>query len=90
MPIEIPITQRARQYGYITWPKKRTSELRQLLGEHESVTVDLDGTDLGPKRIDWKYCRISLGPRKTQSLPESATLFVLDVTTVGTLTLEIR
>jgi len=56
---------------------KLDDETAPLLAGVECGRVMLNGTDLGEKRVDWRYRRISLGPRRTGAVdPEHDTLRV--------------
>lgn len=59
--VELPFTDRARRFGYVIWPKKREGEVIDLLQQTEEIVIEFNGNDLGAKRIDYKYCRISVG-----------------------------
>ncbi len=78
-PVEFGITNRARQYGYVIWPKQSDSELRELLAERERIDVILNGQSLGERRVDWKYRRISVGPTATRSLGEDQSRYTLEL-----------
>lgn len=75
--VRFAISPRARQYGYLIWPKGAESSIRELLGTRDSVRVVLNGRELGDKRIDWRYHRVSLGPKATRDLPVGAEHFVI-------------
>ena len=77
MAIRIPISARARKYGYVIWPKKQDEDVRKLLPNQEGVTVVFEDSDLGKKRVDWKYRRISVGPSQTRRLDPGASTFEL-------------
>ena len=77
MAIRIPISKRARKYGYIIWPKSKDDEFRSLLSGEETVTIVFGNADLGKKEVDWKYRRISVGPTQTRQLSLEATSFQL-------------
>lgn len=68
MTISIPISERARKYGYVIWPKKLDSQIQELLSGRETVDVVFQNTDVGQRRIGWKYHRISIGPSHTRGL----------------------
>ena len=85
MTIEIPISRRARSYGYLFWPKASDREMAEILGESATAVVVLDGVTLGEKRVDWKYRRISLGQSKTRSLSPSASRFRVSAAADGSL-----
>ena len=85
MEIKIPITNRARKYGYLIWPKKKEDKLKKLIGDKDKITVTLNGYMLGTKNIGWKYCRISLGPQQTKGISVQANSFHLKITKSGEL-----
>jgi hypothetical protein len=60
----VPITDRARKFGYLIWPSAADQDLRALLGDSQTVALCFQGVDLGNKTVDWKHRRISLGPRR--------------------------
>lgn len=74
---EIPITDRARQYGYMIWPKTLEPDIKHLLAGADRISVVVEGKPLGEKRIDWKYRRISIGPKISQTIPETSERFVI-------------
>lgn len=86
----IPLTNRARQYGYVIWPKKADPAVRSLVGEMETIEILFNGQELGRKRIDWRYRRISLGRRSTQLLPEETSTMTLSVDRTGRLAVTTR
>lgn len=73
----VPISDRARKYGYLFWPKVADADMRALLADAPSVEVLFDGQDLGTKKVDWKNRRISVGPLRTRTMSESAETFSL-------------
>ena len=77
MSVRIPISNRARTYGYVIWPKKLEHDMRGVLPDEESVHVVFNCEDLGRRRIDWKYCRISVGPSHTRCLSDGVSTFEL-------------
>jgi hypothetical protein len=74
----VPISDRARKWGYVIWPRALDSEMHALLGDAQTASVSFQGADVGSKRVDWQHRRISIGPSKTRSLPGSVTGFVLE------------
>lgn len=76
--LRIPITERARKYGYLTWTKDDDEKVVQLIGNRKTIRVVLNGADLLEKRIDWKYRRISLGYKHTRRIPSDATEFLVE------------
>lgn len=74
----VPISGRARKYGYFIWPSTADAELRALLGNAQTVQVFFAGTDIGTKNVDWKHRRISIGARRTGTLPAMAKSFILE------------
>ena len=85
MVVSIPISDRARKYGYIIWPKKLDDCVRKLLSDRDTVEVVLENVQLGRKRIDWKYHRISLGPTQTRRIRAVALNFHLTLLQEGRL-----
>jgi len=75
----IPITKSARKYGYLIWADRRDFELVDKLQGLESVNVFLNGLNLGFKRIDWKYNRISIGYKFSRALPDLTKYFDVQV-----------
>lgn len=75
--VEVPISEWSRKYGYVRWPKHIEAAVRAILPGTAMVRVSFQGEDLGEKRIDWKQGRISVGSRRTRSLPEGMTMFQL-------------
>lgn len=73
--MKIPISDRARRFGYIFWTKALDAGVRNALGTQESVRLVFNGQDLGEKRIDWQRRRISIGQSRTRALPPTATHF---------------
>ena len=77
MSINLPLTERARRFGYVFWPKYRESEIRDVIGEGPIISVSAGG---GPPRnltVQWKYARIAVGKSWTNSLPQTADTFRL-------------
>ena len=81
----IPISERARKYGYVIWPKKLDRDVRALLGDVDTLAVVMDGRSLGEKRVDWKYRRISVGQSNTRVIAPGRSSFDLTAPNVGTL-----
>lgn len=75
----LPITKSARQFGYVIWAGKTNAEIQRLLGDRTSVSVNFNGFFIGEKVIDWKYHRISIGYKFTRALPESASVYELNM-----------
>jgi hypothetical protein len=68
--MQIPITERARRFGYLLWSKKMEDEVRALLKERDEVQLIFNGADHGTKNVDWRFRRISIGYRWTRMIPE--------------------
>lgn len=81
----IPITSRARRYGYVIWPKSRDAAVHAMLENRDTVCVLFGGRDLGERRVDWKYRRISVGPRATQGIGPEVSVFELSLLGDGSL-----
>lgn len=86
----VPISDRARKYGYFIWPKAADSGMQTLLAGAQTVELSFNGAAAGTKNVDWKHRRISVGPKLTRDMPETASSFVIEfeapkltVTTTG-------
>ncbi|MDD5129729.1 MAG: hypothetical protein PHS66_01560 [Candidatus Omnitrophica bacterium] len=79
MAFTIPILNRARKWGYIIWKQKRDPDIKKLLNDADEILVNFEGQDLGKKRIDWKYRRISFGWRYTRKIPLNEKCYVLEI-----------
>jgi len=88
--VEIEISDRARKYGYIFWPRKQDKEMSNLLGRRDAVSVVFLNAEHGRKNIDWKHRRISIGYRWTQSLSASKTTFLLELSKANKLEIQCR
>lgn len=75
----LPITKSARRFGYVIWNRKNEPEIKKLLGERNSIAVIFNGFQIGEKKIDWKYHRISLGYKFTRALPVEANMFTVSL-----------
>lgn len=75
----IPISKRAKEYGYVIWHKGQDSMVRALLADKQRFRVFLQGSDRGEKNVDWAHRRISIGYKWTRQLPENATNYHLEV-----------
>ena len=85
MSLEIPISNRARQWGYVFWPKENDDEMKRLLGKKNEVEVRFDDSSLGSKKVDWTHRRISVGWKRTRNLPSSVKVFRLSMLSDGRL-----
>jgi hypothetical protein len=88
--VEIPITKRARTYGYIIWRKRHTEEMSRLIGKCEVVDLAIGNTQQKGKRIDRKQRRISLGYRLTRSLSRDLKFFRIEMLKPGNLRISFR
>lgn len=77
MLAEVTISERARKYGYIIWPKRLDAVVKEILGTSETVEIVFENEHLGAKRVDWKHRRISVGPNRTRVLGSSTSTFRL-------------
>lgn len=77
--VNIPISERARRFGYVIWPKALDGGMNDLLSGCERVRVVFNGVDLGEKRLDWPRRRLSVGSSRTRDVPESAKEFVVSL-----------
>jgi hypothetical protein len=78
--LTIPITKSARQFGYIIWPPRLNKQVDAFLGGATHVHLIFMGADLGEKKVDWKYRRISIGYRWTRRLTDDLSEYVLALT----------
>lgn len=77
MALSLPILNRARKWGYIFWKKENDLDVRNYLKEIDEVNVIFEGKEIGKKRIDWNYRRISIGWKNTRNLAPDKKEFVL-------------
>jgi hypothetical protein len=75
--LTIPITKSARQFGYIIWTPKLNDQLHDFLKGSSHVHLLFQGADLGEKKVDWKYRRISIGYRWTRRLGDDVSQYLL-------------
>lgn len=83
--MHIPISDRARRFGYIIWPKALDEEVAKTLRDKARIRVVFEGLDVGEKSIDWKHRRISVGPRRTRTLATTASVFQATINADGAL-----
>jgi hypothetical protein len=88
--IEIPITARARTYGYIIWGKKQAEAMDLFIGNSETVDITTADNVQKAKRVDRKQKRISLGYRFTNSIDKKHNVFVLTSVKPGRVILSTR
>lgn len=74
----VPISNRARKYGYLFWPKAADDGMRALLSDVQKLELSFNGAEASTKTVDWKRRRISVGTKLTRAMPETASSFVLD------------
>lgn len=86
----LPITDNARKYGYIYWVSSMDTEVLKALGGIEKVEVRFNDLVLGERNVDWKYRRISVGPKWTKALPKDCTIFELELISGNILTVRGR
>ena len=67
----IPISKRAKEYGYVIWHRTQDAEVKTLLSDKTSFRVFLQGSDRGQKNVDWNNRRISLGYKWTRQIPDN-------------------
>lgn len=75
----LPITARARKYGYITWTLNLDPTIKEFLNGAPKIRLFFQGTDFGEKKVDWRYHRISIGYRWTRGLPTSVSEYKLQL-----------
>lgn len=73
--MNIHITKGARQFGYLIWNNKTSSDIEKMLTGLSVVDVRFNGFMIGKKNIDRKYHRISLGYKLTRALPNEHDTF---------------
>ena len=88
--IEIPITSRARTYGYIIWGKAQAQPMDLFIGNNETVDIETKDNIQRAKHVDQKQKRISLGISFTTSIDKDHTIYVLKSTTPGRISLSTR
>ena len=88
--VELEITKRTRNYGYVYWNAYQDEEMSKLFGKRNIIDVVFMGAEHGAKKIDWKYRRISIGVRWIRSLPESKKVFVLEILKANKLEIQCR
>lgn len=69
--VSIPLTPRAKKFGYIIWKKKMDPEIKEILGDDDFITLKIQDQEVMKKHIDWKQRRISITYKLTRSLSES-------------------
>ncbi len=79
----IPITKGARKFGYVIWTSRLNKQVDTFLNATSQVHLYFMGADLGEKRVDWKYHRISIGYRWTRRLPMKVSKYILTFTKRG-------
>jgi hypothetical protein len=79
----LPITNAARNYGYITWTKKYDAEVHKILGEKIIIDLIVDTKKLTRKTIDWKRRRIGITYTITRNLPTKLNSYVISKTKSG-------
>ena len=67
--MRLRITKSARQYGYIIWSGATSNEMEKMLSGKNEISVIFNGYNIGVKKIDRTYNRISIGFGKTRELP---------------------
>jgi hypothetical protein len=75
--VSIPITERARKYGYIFWPAALDEKMQEFFQDVSTVNLVFQGAEHGEKNVDWAHRRISIGWRWTRNLPHDVSDFVL-------------
>ena len=85
MKLTLPISDRARKYGYILWAKKTEKQVADFLGDREEVEIYFNDTFIGSKKVDWKYRRISIGYSRTRNLSLNLKKFLLKLEDKGRL-----
>jgi hypothetical protein len=73
MILILPLYKRSRKYGYIYWKKAEDPKVKKFFGNCTKVKIWFQDSNLGEKKIGWKYRRISIGWSKTRSLEDHIT-----------------
>lgn len=73
----VPISSSARQFGYVIWKSNLNEQMRTFLNNASHVHLIFQGADLGEKRVDWQYRRISIGYRWTRRLDEDISQYIM-------------
>lgn len=79
MSLRIPITERARRWGYIYWRMQQHEEVKKFLRNAPTVAIWLNDSYLGEKRVDWNNHRISIGPGKSKKLNQNVSIFKITI-----------
>ncbi len=85
MVLEIPITGRARKYGYIFWSAVQDSEVEKFFGKVTNIDLWFENSYLGKMRIDWQHRRISVGWSRTRPLGANINTYNLKFNKDGSL-----
>lgn len=88
--VEVEITKRSREYGYVYWFKEQDKDMQELLGKKDYVELVFLNAEHGSKRVDWGNRRISIGYRWTRRLPDSKKFFVLKLSQTNRLEIQCR
>ena len=77
----IPIEERSKRWGYVYWRKRRgeNDEIAALFADLDQVQVVFQGVAIGWRKIDLRFCRISLGYSRTRGLKPEFKWFVLQL-----------
>lgn len=67
--MKLTIKINTRKYGYITWGKSELRELEEFFKKRPGFNVWLNKKFIGRKKVNYKYNRLSIGPRKGASIP---------------------
>lgn len=81
--MKIPITKAARQYGYLIWNSKTEPEIEKIFKGLDKVKVIFNNFNLGEKKIDRRYHRLSLGYKLTRALPIDHTIYEIKMNDDG-------
>lgn len=73
MTLTLPLTERARKFGYVIWPKSREAEVRAVVGTGPVLRVAVGSDAPRNLTVQWKYARIAVGTKWTHTLPATAT-----------------
>jgi hypothetical protein len=83
MSLSLPILNRTRQWGYIFWNLENDLAVRDYLKGFNELEILFEDKNLGKKKVDWKFRRISIGPAVARNIPPTKSEFVLSLNKGG-------
>ena len=88
--MSLPISPRSRRWGYVFWPKSREAEDKSFFASADFTTIKVPIESARRMRIQWKYCRVFIGTKWSNAIPESHTTFQLTRLRSGTIEVSSR